>query len=91
MLALSRFSEGLFLFLFCNIRDVINESDNRKMGNIPIDEIIKSIRSIRFGQVQITIHTSDVVQIEQIERIRFYVKSSNNKAESQPIVDNKRW
>jgi hypothetical protein len=90
MLALSRFSEGLFLFLFCNIRDVINESDNRKMGNIPIDEIIKSIRSIRFGQVQITIHNSDVVQIEQIERIRFDVKSSNNKSESQPLVDNKR-
>ena len=76
--------------MYTKPRDVIDESDDRKMGNIPIDEITKSIKSVKFGQVQITIHNSDVVQIEQIERIRFDVKGSNNRSESQPLVNNKR-
>jgi hypothetical protein len=59
------------------------------MATIPIDEIEKSIKSIKFGQVQITIHNSDVVQIEQIERIRFDIKNSNSKVDIQSQTKHK--
>ncbi len=33
-------------------------------------EILRSIRSVRFGSVEITIHDSRVVQIERKEKVR---------------------
>ena len=36
-----------------------------------IAEILRSIRNVRFGSVEITIHDSRVVQIERKERVRF--------------------
>jgi hypothetical protein len=54
----------------------------KEKGNIPIDEITKSIKSIKFGQVQITIHNSDVVQIDKIEKIRLDKKDTNRKTET---------
>jgi hypothetical protein len=37
-----------------------------------VDEaILKAVRNIRFGSVEITVHDSNVVQIESKEKIRF--------------------
>jgi hypothetical protein len=34
-------------------------------------EIVRSLRHVRFGSVEITIHDSRVVQIERKEKVRF--------------------
>jgi hypothetical protein len=34
-------------------------------------EILRSIKSVRFGSIEITIHDSRVVQIERTEKVRF--------------------
>jgi len=36
-----------------------------------IVEILRSVRNVRFGSVEITIHDSRVVQIERKEKVRF--------------------
>jgi len=36
-------------------------------------EISRSIRNVRFGSVEITIHDSRVVQIERKEKLRFAI------------------
>jgi hypothetical protein len=33
-------------------------------------EIVRSVRNVRFGSVEITIHDSQVVQIERKEKVR---------------------
>ncbi|MGA7720872.1 MAG: YezD family protein [Ignavibacteriaceae bacterium] len=53
---------------------------HKEAAHIPIEEIIKSIKSIKFGQVQITIHNYEVVQIDKIEKVRFEKKDSNQKS-----------
>ena len=65
---------------------------NKDKGNIPIDEITKSIRGIKFGQVQITIHNSEVVQIDRIEKIRIDKTNQNLKTDtdSSEINNNKQ-
>jgi hypothetical protein len=35
-----------------------------------VDEILRAVKSIRFGSVEITIHDSKVVQIERKEKVR---------------------
>ncbi len=39
-------------------------------GEMLISEVLAAIKSIRYGQVQITIHNSEVVQIDKTEKIR---------------------
>lgn len=39
--------------------------------SIPIDEILKAIKSIKYGYVQIIIQDGKVVQIDKTEKIRF--------------------
>ena len=34
-------------------------------------EILRSIKNVRFGSIEITIHDSRVVQIERKEKVRF--------------------
>jgi len=36
-----------------------------------LPDILKALRSIRYGHVQITVHDSAVVQIDKTEKIRF--------------------
>ncbi len=36
-----------------------------------LDEIIKSIRRLQYGEVRIIVHDSRIVQIEKIEKKRF--------------------
>ena len=35
-----------------------------------VEEILRAVKSIRFGSVEITIHDSRVVQIERKEKVR---------------------
>jgi hypothetical protein len=35
------------------------------------DEIIRAVREVRYGSVEITIHDAKVVQVERREKIRF--------------------
>jgi len=35
-----------------------------------VDEILRAVKSIRYGSVEITIHDSRVVQIERKEKVR---------------------
>ena len=44
-----------------------------------LEEIIKSIRQITYGEVVVTIHDSNVVQVEQREKKRFDVRKSRPK------------
>ena len=61
---------------------------NKETGNIPIDEITKSIKAIQFGQVQIIIHNYEVVQIDKIEKIRFDKKDFNQKSVADSLTNN---
>ncbi len=36
-------------------------------------EILRSIKNVRFGSIEITIHDSRVVQIERKEKVRFAI------------------
>jgi hypothetical protein len=45
------------------------EGDDRETGRA-INEIIRAIRSINFGSVEIVIHDSRIVQIERKEKLR---------------------
>jgi hypothetical protein len=38
-------------------------------------EIMRSIKNVRFGSIEITIHDSRVVQIERKEKLRFAIAS----------------
>ncbi|HEV3114388.1 MAG TPA: YezD family protein [Candidatus Binataceae bacterium] len=55
--------------------------ENRPLDNVLADhdetlekamgEILRSIKNVRFGSIEITIHDSRVVQIERKEKVRF--------------------
>jgi len=46
-------------------------------SNLPQEEaesaILRAVRSIRFGSVEVTVHDSRVVQVESKKRIRFQI------------------
>lgn len=44
-----------------------------------LEAIAKAIADLEFGQVRITVHNSQVVQIEKIERIRLEIESPFDK------------
>ena len=46
-----------------NQKSIVNEAI--------IKEIIAALNSLRYGQVQITVHNSKIVQIEKTEKMRF--------------------
>jgi len=47
---------------------------NPKINQAILDEIIKSIQQINYGEVVITIHDSKIVQVERREKKRFQNK-----------------
>lgn len=49
-----------------NTKNVDMDSDRRVA-----EEIMKAVREIRFGSIQITIHDSKVVQIDKTEKVRW--------------------
>jgi hypothetical protein len=54
-------------------------SSKNKIDQEVIDKIISLLESIEFGTVQITVHDSQVTQIEKGEKYRFALKKSNEK------------
>ncbi len=50
-----------------------NPASNDDGLELALVEISRSIRNVRFGSVEITIHDSRVVQIERKEKLRFAV------------------
>lgn len=48
-------------------------SQDRKsiVNEVIIKEIIEALNSLRYGQVQIIVHNSRIVQIEKTEKARF--------------------
>jgi hypothetical protein len=49
-------------------------SSKNKIDQEVIDKIISLLESIEFGTVQITVHDSQVTQIEKGEKYRFALK-----------------
>lgn len=54
-------------------------SSKNKIDQEVIDKIISFLENIEFGTVQITVHDSQVTQIEKGEKYRFALKKSNEK------------
>ncbi len=50
-------------------------SDYDQMLEAAMGEILRSIKNVRFGSVEITIHDSRVVQIERKEKVRLAPQS----------------
>ena len=57
-------------FVKGNIRMGIREQDG-KIDQKVLDEILNFIRQINYGEVVITIHDSEIVQVEKREKKRF--------------------
>jgi hypothetical protein len=54
-------------------------SSKNKVDQEVIDKIIYFIENMEFGTVQITVHDSQVTQIEKGEKYRFALKKSSEK------------
>ena len=52
-------------------------SSKNKIDKEVIDKIVSFLENIEFGTVQITVHDSQVTQIEKGEKYRFALKKSN--------------
>ena len=60
--------------------DVPDPADGKAPATSPIEEeILRAVRRIRFGSVEITIHDSRVVQIEQKEKVRIGAEDRGRK------------
>jgi hypothetical protein len=47
-----------------------NEAEQAKQKRLQ-EEILRAVKDVRYGSVEITIHDSEVVQVERREKIRF--------------------
>jgi hypothetical protein len=54
-------------------------SSKNKIDQVVIEKIVSFLENIEYGTVQITIHDSQVTQIEKGEKYRFALKKSNEK------------
>lgn len=59
-------------------------SKNKKIDQEVIDKIVSFLENIEFGTIQITVHDSQVTQIEKGEKYRFSVKKSNQQLNEVP-------
>jgi hypothetical protein len=57
-------------------------STKHKIDQAVIDKIISFLENIEYGTVQITVHDSQVTQIEKGEKYRFALKKSNDNLKS---------
>ena len=48
----------------------IEQSRNNRSSGTPLDEIVKALRGLKYGYVQIVVQDSRVVQIERTEKVR---------------------
>lgn len=53
----------------------VNSSIRQQVGSpeltVADDEILRAIRNVRFGSVEVIIHDSKIVQVERRDKIRF--------------------
>lgn len=47
------------------------KNDDMEADRRVAEEIMKAVREIRYGSIQITIHESKVVQIDKTEKVRW--------------------
>lgn len=47
-----------------------------------LEKIISALETLDFGTVQITVHNSQVTQIDKVEKYRFSLQSKNPKSKS---------
>ncbi len=47
-------------------------------ADLPLEEIVRAVRQIRYGSVEIVIHDSRIVQIERREKVRFDKSAGSN-------------
>ncbi|MEK6725190.1 MAG: YezD family protein [Deltaproteobacteria bacterium] len=47
------------------------KNDDMETDRRVAEEIMKAVREIRYGSIQITIHESKVVQIDKTEKVRW--------------------
>lgn len=47
------------------------KNDDMETDRRVAEEIMKAVREIRYGSIQITIHASKVVQIDKTEKVRW--------------------
>ena len=61
----------------------------KRLSPTLLSRIVEAITSIRYGAVHITIHDSQVVQIEQTEKIRVsqHAHLTSGEASSNPPTD----
>jgi hypothetical protein len=52
---------------------------SKKVDQDVIEKIISFLENIEYGTVQITVHDSQVTQIEKGEKYRFALKKSNER------------
>ncbi|KKI90509.1 hypothetical protein WQ54_21435 [Bacillus sp. SA1-12] len=52
-------------------------SSKNKIDQAVIEKIVSFLENIEYGTVQITVHDSQVTQIEKGEKYRFAMKKSN--------------
>ena len=48
-----------------------NKNEDMEADRRVAEEIMKAVREIRYGSIQITIHESKVVQIDKTEKMRW--------------------
>lgn len=48
-----------------------NKNEDMEADRRVAEEIMKAVREIRYGSIQITIHESKVVQIDKTEKVRW--------------------
>jgi len=51
-----------------------------------LDVVEEKVRQLRFGVVQIVVHDSVVVQVEQTERTRFDISRGTNTRRARPAA-----
>lgn len=57
-------------------------STKNKIDQVVIDKIVSFLENIEYGTVQITVHDSQVTQIEKGEKYRFALKKNNENLKS---------
>lgn len=53
------------------MKDINRVESEKKSDSRLAEEIMKAVREIRYGSIQITIHDSKVVQIDKTEKVRW--------------------
>ena len=53
-------------------------------ADLPLEEIARAVRQIRYGSVEIVIHDSRIVQIERREKVRFDKAAGSNGSPHHP-------